>query len=147
MVNGHLNWQGIAQPDARNVGITGTLSLCVGGVTRTYVATTDASGSITFTTTLTPGTYTYQLKGVRSLATAGTLTISSGPSNVEFGNELAGDANADNIVNSIDFNILKSVFGQASSVADFDNDSVVNSVDFNLLKGNFSQQGAQFSCP
>src|SRR5439155_13127194 len=30
-VAGHLTWQGIPQPDTRNVGITGTLTLCSAG--------------------------------------------------------------------------------------------------------------------
>ena len=58
-----MTWQGINQPDARNNGITLTLSLCVGGVAHNYPATTDASGFFTATTGLPDGAYNWWVKG------------------------------------------------------------------------------------
>jgi len=51
-----------------------------------------------------------------------------------------GDANHDRIVNSTDFNILASNFGQSPrtfSQGDFNYDGTVNSTDFNILAGVF----------
>ncbi len=59
----------------------------------------------------------------------------------------AGDANNDNIVSVLDFNILKPTFGRGigdpsyDARADFTNDQIVNINDFNLLKGNFGAIG------
>ena len=59
-----------------------------------------------------------------------------------------GDANSDNCVNALDFNILKNTFGKTlgdtgyDARADFNGDNVVNTTDFNTLKGNFGSCGA-----
>jgi len=53
---------------------------------------------------------------------------------------LAGDANLNRAVNSDDFNILASNFGQSNrtfSQGDFNYDGTVNSDDFNILAGRF----------
>src|SRR5205085_11503968 len=133
-VAGHLTWQGIPQPDARNQGITGTLTLCSAGTPYNYTATTDASGYFTVTTDLPRGTYDWWFKGPKWLATSGSL----GPL-VELGTQRAGDANDSNIVNISDFGILKVEFGSSGSnlSADFNNDGIVDIQDFNLLKNNF----------
>src|SRR5439155_12213980 len=96
---GHLTWQGIPQPDARNAGVTATLSICVGGAATNYGVATDASGYFTVTAGLPGGSYNWRLKGVINLANAGTLSLSSGglspasPASVEMGTMRAGDAN------------------------------------------------------
>ena len=149
IVHGHKTWQGISQPNAHNTGITDTLKLCVGGVTQTFVAATDASGNLTFTTGLPDGTYSYQVKGVRDLANSGTLTISGGSATVEFGTQRAGDGNNTNVVNAQDFTILRSQFGQSGPglASDYNNDSTVNAQDFTLLRGNFGASGGAYTCP
>ena len=49
----------------------------------------------------------------------------------------AGDANDDDMDNTVDFNILKATFGSTTDLrADFNNNAVVDSPDFNLLKMN-----------
>ena len=59
-----------------------------------------------------------------------------------------GDANNDNVINAVDFTLLKSTFGKSmgdpgyDDRADFNGDLVVNSGDFTLLKGNFGIGGA-----
>src|SRR5205814_4867630 len=61
---------------------------------------------------------------------------------------LAGDANLDTVVDTIDFNLLAAHFGQdAQSWAqgDFDYNSSVDTVDFNILAGNFAQSLANMS--
>ena len=115
--------------------------------------TTDASGNFTVTTGLADGSYNWSLKGQRNLANAGTLTLAGGNSSPEMGAMKAGDCNNDNIVNVLDFNILKTTFGKAQgdpgydARADFTRDQQVNISDFNLQKTNFGQPGASLTCP
>ena len=60
-----------------------------------------------------------------------------------------GDANSDNVVDVLDFTILKGTFGKTEGNpgydprADFTGDNIVEVTDFNLLKGNFGQAGAE----
>jgi plastocyanin/subtilisin-like proprotein convertase family protein len=149
---GHLTWQGISQPNTRNQGLTATLSLCVGGAPQSQVVTTDQNGNFAITTTAGPGTYNWWIKGRKWLANAGTLTLPASES-VEFGTQRSGDANNTNIVNTIDFNILKTTFGKGQGDpgyderADFNNDQLANSTDFNSLKANFGLAGAGTNCP
>ena len=59
-----------------------------------------------------------------------------------------GDANDDNVVEAVDFNILKGTFGRLEGDPDFDEhanfnrDTTVDVVDFSLLKANFGQSGS-----
>ncbi len=154
IVNGHLTWQGITQPNARNQGLTATLTLCNGSVTAyTGTVTTDQSGNFTATTGLPNGNYTWHLKGRKSLATSGTLTISGGSTTQEFGTQEAGDSNDSNVVNAQDFTVVKNTFGKSlgqpgyDERGDFSNDNIVNATDFNLLRGNYGLGGAAVTCP
>jgi hypothetical protein len=60
----------------------------------------------------------------------------------------AGDCDNNNLINVLDFNIVKGTFGKGSGDpgyddrADFDGNLLVNILDFNLLKGNFGTSGA-----
>lgn len=147
---GHVVWQGPpAQPNTRQQ-LSITVTLCVGGSPVGYGATTDPSGFFTVTTNLSPGSYNWRAKGPRYLATAGAVQLTSGASvQVEMGVQRAGDTDPahNNTVNITDFNVLKGVFGQASSVGDLNNDAVTNVTDFNLLKGNFGTAGSAVNCP
>ena len=153
MVVGHVTWQGIGQPDPRNDGITATLSLCVGGNPLDFLVSTDASGFFTVTVDLSDGTYNWRYKGRKWFASSGTITLSGGTTQHEFGQQRGGDASNDNAVNAIDFSILKSSFGKASGIegyderSDFNNDNVVNGADFTLLRSNFGTSGAAPNCP
>src|SRR5262249_16248716 len=65
---------------------------------------------------------------------------------------LEGDANGDRSVDTIDFNILVSNFGQTGktfSLGNFDYDASgnVDTIDFNLLASNFSKYLAPASTP
>jgi hypothetical protein len=67
--------------------------------------------------------------------------------NVEMGQMRAGDSNNDNLVNVVDFNVVKNSFGKSSSDPGYDNradwtgDRLINILDFNLQKGNFGTVG------
>jgi plastocyanin len=149
---GHLTWQGIGQPDARNQGLTATLTLCVGGTPQSQVVTTDQSGTFTTTTNLGPGIYNWRIKARKSLANSGSLSVPL-TGTVEFGTQRAGDANDSNNTDATDFTTLKSTFGKSvgqpgyDERADFNNDTTVGSSDFTLLKSTFGQAGAASNCP
>lgn len=110
---------------------------------------TDASGFFTVTVSgLANGSYSYRVKGPKYLAKSGTVAMSGGPqTNVDIGLMRAGDANNDNLVNVLDFNILRSVFGTGfgnagyDDRADFTGDRTITILDFNLVKSNFGLQG------
>jgi hypothetical protein len=153
VIVGHITWQGIPQPDARNNGITATLELCNAGVPSEYEIATDASGFFTVTTGLPDGSYAWSVKGALNLANSGNLTLSGPGTAVEMGLMLAGDCNNNNIVSVTDFNLMKVTFGRGAgdpaydSHADFNRDALVNVLDFNLMKGNFGRGGAPTTCP
>ena len=153
IVIGHLTWQSIPQPDTRNAGITGTLTMCANGIPHSYVATTDATGSFTVTTSLPNGTYNWWFKGHKWLATSGTLTISNGSSVVELGMQPAGDSNNNNTIDAVDFMLLRNSYGKSSGQpgyderADYNNDNTVNISDFNLQRGNYGRLGPPPNCP
>jgi len=148
---GHLTWQGVAT--ANRPLVTGTLAICVGAAPQNFNFTTDTNGSFTVTTGLPDGTYHWRVKGGRHLSTSspidGTdLVISGGSATQEFGTQRGGDANADNVVNSTDFAVLRNDFGRSGvDSADFDYNQVVNSLDFTTLKSNFGQAGHNTTCP
>jgi subtilisin-like proprotein convertase family protein len=144
---------------------------------------TDASGYFTVSLgSLPAGTYTWRVKGPHGqtqtnagpgfLAGSGTTTLEGlqvdrlegsnlqtfKPSNlrttsVEMGLMRAGDADNDNVVDVLDFNLLKGAFGRPrgdpgyDARPDFNGDDVVDVLDFNLLKGNFGVPGAAAAGP
>ena len=147
---GHVIWQGRpAQPNALQQ-LPITLTLKSGTTEVNYpVQTTDSYGFFTVTTSLPNGSYTWRVKGPKYLANIGVVSLTGSPStSVEMGLMRAGDCNNDNIINVIDFNILKATFGKGQGDpgydqrADFTGDNTVNILDFNLLKGNFGQGGS-----
>ena len=148
---GHLTWQGVAA--ANRPLVTGTLTLCAGGAPQSFGFTTDTNGTFTVTTGLPDGTYQWTVKGGRYLSNSspsdGTdLVISDASATQEFGTQRGGDANSDNVGNSIDFNVLRNDFGRSGmDGADFDYNLVVNSVDFSILKSTFGQGGHNMTCP
>jgi hypothetical protein len=151
---GHLTWQGIGQatPTTRNI-MTGTFTLCVGGLPQSTVVTTDGSGFFTHTVGLPSGSYNWHFKAPRSLANSGTLVLARGTLQAELDVMRAGDAShqgtAANIVSSADFNLVRGAFGTASDLprTDFNRDTVTNAGDFGLLRGNFGVAGASANCP
>ncbi len=147
---GHVTWQGrTVGSSAYRVPISLTLKL--GTAESDYPAqNTDASGYFTVTVEgLAAGTYDYRVKDPKYLASAGQVALTGATTTqVEMGQQRAGDANNDNVVNVSDFNILRGTFGKACSDAgyddrpDFNGDCNVSVGDFNLLRGNFGVAGA-----
>ena len=66
----------------------------------------------------------------------------------EMGLMRIGDCNNDNVVNAVDFALLRNSFGKSVGQAGYDDraeftgDGVVNAVDFILLRDNFGLGGA-----
>jgi hypothetical protein len=146
MLVGHVVWQGAsAQPHVRQQQPV-TLTLKLGTTEVNYPSqTTDASGFFTVeVTNLASGIYSWRVKGPRFLATSGSVNLSgAAQTSSDMGLQLTGDANNNNIVNSVDFNLLRAAFGTTLDPrTDFNNDGITNSVDFNLLRGNFGIGGA-----
>jgi photosystem II stability/assembly factor-like uncharacterized protein len=147
---GHVTWQGHpAQPNPLQQ-LPVTLTLKLGTSEYNYSGTTNGNGTFAMPVGSVPGgTYNWRAKGPQFLANSGTVTLSGAPTtNVEMGFMRTADANNDNVVNAVDFNILKLTFGKSIGVlgyderADFTGDQAVNVTDFNLLKVNFGQGGS-----
>jgi hypothetical protein len=150
---GHVTWQGITQPGNANImPITFTLKSGTSEI-NFPPQNTDANGMFRVSLNgLPPGEpYVWRVKGQRNLANSGQVVIP--PPGVcsmtlELGLMRGGDANNDNVVSILDFNITKNAFGKACGIpgydprADFNNDCAVSILDFNILKGNFGQVGA-----
>jgi hypothetical protein len=148
---GHVNWQGRpAQPNTlQQLPITLTLKL--GTTEINYSAqTTTASGNFTVSVGGLPnGTYDWRVKDPKYLANAGTVVLTgSAVTNQEMGLMHAADADNNNLVNILDFNIVKVTFGKGlgdpgyDDRADFDGNTLIQVPDFNLLKQNFGTGGA-----
>jgi hypothetical protein len=148
---GHVTWQGPPPQPSTGQQQPVTLTLKSGTVEVNYPAqTTDATGHFTVSVSgLAPGSYDWRVKGTKWLANAGTVTLTGAPSTSrEMGMLRVGDCDDNNVVNLIDFNMLKLTFGRAvgdplyDDRADFDTNQAVNVSDFNFLRINFGQAGA-----
>jgi hypothetical protein len=144
LIIGHVNWQGApAQPNNRQMQPI-TLTIKAGTTEVNFPSqATDANGYFTNTLPGLPnGTYNWRVKGPKFLANAGTVALTGAPSTaLETGMLMAGDAD-NNMVNIVDFNILKNSFGKTvgdpgyDARADFNNDIIVSALDTNLHKIN-----------
>ena len=150
---GHVNWDARpAQPNARQaLPVVLTLRPAAGGTLTTFPQqNTDVNGYFTVTLTGLPaGTYNWRAKGPQFLANSGTITVGgSAQINADMGFMRSGDANNDNIVNNLDFILLKPAFSADCSTpfydarVDFTGDCLVNSADMMPLKRNFGSDGA-----
>ncbi len=102
------------------------------------------SGIISFFT----GTYDVRLRGLHTLRNVKQNVVIDGPGNIDMGTLLEGDANADNIVDIVDFARLRMSYFLESGVdagfnptADFDESDFIDILDFGLLRGNYFAEG------
>ena len=127
-----------------------TLTLKLGTTEVNYpVQSTDASGFFTVSVNSLSGTYNWRVKGPKYLANAGQVVLSGAPvTQTEMGLMKTGDCNDDNVINALDFTVVKNTFGKTigdpgyDARADFDGDNTITSVDFILQRGNFGTTGA-----
>jgi hypothetical protein len=151
-ISGHVTWQGPpSQPNARQVlPISMTLQLQSGGpATECAGLSTDPDGIFVATSDIAADSYNWRVKGPRYLAASGSVFVTKDvTTSLDVGLMKVGDANNDNRISVIDFNILKNAYGKSSGQpgyddrADFSADHVLNSVDFTLLRTNFGLVGA-----
>lgn len=90
-----------------------------------------------FTYHLSPGRRMIGVKSAHSLETIRLQT--SGDTG--FGLLLEGDANDDNAVDDLDFDVMRDVYWTDSALADFNQDGQVNALDFSLLNSNYGRRG------
>jgi hypothetical protein len=162
VLTGHVLWGGRpAQPNVLQ-SLPISLTLKSGPFERNFGGlTTDAAGFYTVPLTLVPpGTYSWRVKGPDGdtstapndptgfLANCGTIAIPDAPQTaMENGTMRTGDADRDNLIDVMDFMILRDAFGRIrgsagyDSRADFDGDTTVQILDFTLMKANFGEEG------
>lgn len=96
-------------------------------------------------------TYTALLKGSAQIATSSAFIMSPTETKLNADkplNMLSGDLNDDNVINSADYSIALSAFGQAkesdfwNGLADINLDGVVNVIDLSIIAKNLGQVGA-----
>ena len=113
----------------------------------TYNVTTDANGQFTISGIM-PGTYNISIKGFNSLRKVLlNQTISGGNNSINWGVQIAGDANGDNFVGGADFSIMVNSYNKGigdpgyDARADFNGDGFVTGADFSLLVNAYNQLG------
>ena len=109
---------------------------------------TTATGLSSFTLEdLLPGLFTIRLKEQLCLSMEKPSVSINQDSLFSCGEQRTGDANNDDVVNIMDFAVLKASFGKSmgqpsfDSRADFNGDGTVNPTDFALMKSNFGRWG------
>ena len=107
-VIGHVMWQGRpAQPNSRQSLPVGVSLRSGSGPVYNFNTTTDLYGFFTVTLGTVPGgTYNWRVQGTQCVASSGSANLSAGVTSVEMGTQHTGDANHDNTVNVVDFNIV-----------------------------------------
>jgi hypothetical protein len=96
----------------------------------------------------TGATYTAYLKGEAQIATSAAFVVKATPTNLGALNLITGDVNEDNVIDSLDYNLVKAAIGTTpsssnwNSLYDFNTDNVVNSWDLNLVLSNMGKTGA-----
>jgi hypothetical protein len=148
---GHATWQGRPTPPSPLQALPISLTLKLGATEVNYPShPTDASGFFTETIGgLAPGTYNWRVKGPQYLANSGTVALTGAPSQaLETGLLRVGDANNDNLVDVLDFGVLRPTFGKSLGEpgydvhAEFNGDNTVDVSDFSLLRSNYGAVGA-----
>lgn len=116
-----------------------------------FMVNVPASGSfdgISLSGLDTGQTYTAYLKGESQIATSSSFVVKATPTSLAALNLLTGDVNEDNVIDNLDYNLVKAAIGSnpASSkwnpLFDFNLDNVINSWDLNIVLSNLGKIGA-----
>src|SRR5207244_12937519 len=122
VLTGHATWQG--RPDQPNTlqRVPITLTVKLGTTEVNYPSqNTDSSGFFTVSLGSLPnGTYGWRVKDPKYLANVGSVAVTGSATSAEMGLMKAGDANNDNVVTILDFNILKGTFGKSIGQTGYD---------------------------
>ena len=114
----------------------------------TYDAMTDENG--TFVLNIMPGTYDIRAKGEHTLRVLKRDVDLTGPvATVDLGEQIEGDYNGDNVVDSSDYAAVIFVFGELTAnlppnlkPIDLNQDGVVDVSDYSIIVMNFGKAGA-----
>ena len=91
---------------------------------------------------LDPGIYDVRVKNPITLANyKSTVRLVPGVNRVALGTLPAGDSSDDNVVDVLDFSLLRARFGTDAREADYNGDGVVDVYDFSLLRAHFGLSG------
>lgn len=96
----------------------------------------------------TGATYTAYLKGEAQIATSAAFVVKATPTNLGALNTTTGDVNEDNVIDILDYNLVKASIGSSPSSAkwnklyDFNLDNIINSWDLNVILSNIGKIGA-----
>ena len=91
--------------------------------------------------------YTAYIKGPAQLATAAAFVVKPTPIDLGNLNLITGDVNEDNVIDSLDYNLVKAALGTTPSsqtwnpVFDFNLDSRINTVDLTIISRNLGKVG------
>ena len=88
-----------------------------------------------------PGVYDIRIKNLHTLANIKCVQVLPGINTISMGTLIEGDASDDNVIDVLDFSLLRASFGGASSRADFNQDGIVDVMDFSLLRAHFGLSG------
>ncbi len=151
--HGHLTIQGRPAPPSATLQVPLSVSFLQPGTSTVLFSATptaDTSGNFVVTG-LPPRIYDVQMKYALALSKLARAVVVIGGDNptVNFGQLAVGDVNNDDVVDLVDFSILRTTFGRCSGDAGYDaradlnGDGCVDLIDFSLLRTNFGQVGPQ----
>lgn len=129
----HPSWQ---------IPVTVTMQHEPGGAATEIVTVLDSRGAFTLTA-LQPGVYTVGVRGQQTLRNSAVVTLTDGPTEVDFGPLRGGDSDGDGYVSLVDFSILVTTFSACAGDADYDErsdfngDGCVTLLDFSILRTNY----------
>lgn len=116
-----------------------------------FLVTIPASGSfdgISLSGLNTGSTYSAYIKGAAQIATASAFVVKTTPVSLGAQNLLTGDVNEDNVIDILDYKLVKAALISTPSSAnwnalyDFNLDNVINSWDLNIILTNLGKTGA-----
>jgi hypothetical protein len=93
------------------------------------------------------GTYDARVRSLHTLRNVKRNLTIAGPATIDMGTLYEGDANADNVVNILDFARLRNSYFLDEGMpgfdptADFDENNTINILDFGLLRGSYFMEG------
>lgn len=116
-----------------------------------FMVTIPASGSfdgISLSGLDTGTTYTAYIKSGAQIATSSAFVVKTTPTNLGALNLLTGDVNEDNVIDVLDYNLVKTAIGLTPSsptwnpLYDFNLDNIINSWDLSIILANLNRIGA-----
>lgn len=147
---GQVSFQGRASPPSVSWTCPLSVTLYEPGAASpayTFAALSDNRGVFTVTNILT-GTYHVKVRDLHSLwSVRHNVPLAMGAATANLGTLVEGDADANGVIDILDFSILATAFGKAppdvafDQRADFNNSFNIDILDFSLLATNYGRSG------